>query len=262
MFQELNGDFVSRSPSRASSAEYRPGIGIDRAELDLFGTQRQQPWSNSAGKRAFDIAIAGPALLLSLPLFAAVAVLIKLESRGAVLFRQRRMGKAQVPFTIYKFRTMVADETPGPLVTRKGDRRMTRVGKFLRWSKLDELPQLYNVLRGDMSFVGPRPKVLGHDRAELLCKPGITGAATLIFAREEDLLEHVPVQQVEDFTVNVLHPIKADLDREYQLSSTLRTDLKIMVNTAFRLRRPEPVRTLDELIQKYSISVDAYLQDS
>ncbi len=219
-------------------------------------------WSNSAGKRAFDIAVAGPALIVAFPLLAAVAVIIKLTSRGPVFFRQLRMGKGQVPFIIYKFRTMQVRDLHGPLVTLKDDSRITRVGKVLRRFKLDELPQLYNVLRGDMSFVGPRPKVLGHENVELRCKPGITGAATLVFAREENLLAHIPDHHVEAFTVEVLHPFKADLDSRYAENCTFITDVKILTRTALHLMGSKNVNSLEELATAYPISIEDYLRDS
>jgi exopolysaccharide biosynthesis polyprenyl glycosylphosphotransferase len=143
-------------------------------------------------KRAFDLAVAGGTLLVTSPLWLASAVAIKVTSRGPVLFRQRRVGRHGRPFTIHKFRTMVVDAelrreellalSRGPLFKLEADPRMTRVGRFLRRWSIDELPQLLNVLRGDMSMVGPRPLVM-FDRSELEdwhlqrleVPPGITG---------------------------------------------------------------------------------------
>jgi lipopolysaccharide/colanic/teichoic acid biosynthesis glycosyltransferase len=196
-----------------------------------FSAHKVGPWPNSAGKRLFDILVSGTALILISPLFLLIAAIIKLTSRGPIFFKQLRMGKNHVAFHIYKFRTMHTCYTQGPLVTLKNDSRITSAGSGLRRFKLDELPQLYNVLRGNMSLVGPRPKVLGHENYEMRCKPGITGAATLIFAQEHHLLAQIPEEKVESFMVEVLHRIKAQVDHEYELNSTFLTDLNILVRT-------------------------------
>ena len=145
-------------------------------------------------KRSFDLAATLLGLLLIAPLMAMIAVAIKLDSRGPVFFRQRRVGRDDEVFEIYKFRTMVEDadaqraalanrnEAGGGLFKIEDDPRITRVGRFLRRTSLDELPQLLNVLRGDMALVGPRPLVVdedclieGHQRHRLLVPPGVTG---------------------------------------------------------------------------------------
>jgi len=217
------------------------------------------PWPNSAGKRLFDILLSGSALILSAPLLLAIAIFIKLTSRGPVFFSQLRMGKGHVAFPIYKFRTMRVSQPNGPLVTSRNDSRITFAGKVLRRFKLDELPQLYNVLRGDMSLVGPRPKVVGHEYNELRCKPGLTGAATLIFAHEDRLLAQVPEEEVEAFTVEVLHRIKARLDCEYEVDSSFMTDLKILIRTPIHisgLRRPSTLQGITGTLEGISGSVE------
>jgi lipopolysaccharide/colanic/teichoic acid biosynthesis glycosyltransferase len=137
-------------------------------------------------KRAMDLAIAIPASLLAAPLIAIACVVIRLESPGHPIYRQRRVGKHGRPFEIYKLRTMVrgAEFTGAGLAIQEGDDRITRVGVFLRRTSLDELPNLWNVLRGDMSIVGPRPTVqiqvdqyTERQRGRLEVKPGITGWA-------------------------------------------------------------------------------------
>jgi lipopolysaccharide/colanic/teichoic acid biosynthesis glycosyltransferase len=137
-------------------------------------------------KRAMDLAIAIPASLLAAPLIAIACVVIRLESPGHPIYRQRRVGKHGRPFEIYKLRTMVrgAEFTGAGLAIQEGDDRITRVGAFLRRTSLDELPNLWNVLRGDMSIVGPRPTVqiqvdqyTERQRGRLEVKPGITGWA-------------------------------------------------------------------------------------
>jgi lipopolysaccharide/colanic/teichoic acid biosynthesis glycosyltransferase len=139
-----------------------------------------------AGKRALDVVVAGSLLALSAPVLAAAAVLIRLESHGHPIYRQRRVGRDEEPFDIYKLRTMVAGaESIGPgLALAEGDARITRLGRILRRTSLDELPNLVNVLRGEMSVVGPRPTVqvqvdryTERQRGRLSVKPGLTGWA-------------------------------------------------------------------------------------
>jgi exopolysaccharide biosynthesis polyprenyl glycosylphosphotransferase len=143
-------------------------------------------------KRIEDVVIAGACLLLTLPLLPGIALCIKLDSRGPVLFKQKRLGANNLPFNLLKFRTMFVEQTDplGQQLTRAGDPRITRVGKFLRMTSMDELPQLINVLRGEMSLVGPRPHALAANAAGVAyaraisdypirhrVKPGITGWA-------------------------------------------------------------------------------------
>ena len=133
------------------------------------------------------------------PLLAATAALVKASSPGPVLFRQQRIGRGGKPFELWKFRTMRVGGT-GPQITADGDRRITRIGRILRKTKLDELPELFNVLRGDLSLVGPRPEVAKYvalypeaERAFLQrFRPGITDPATVRFRNEEDILARAP----------------------------------------------------------------------
>ena len=195
-------------------------------------------WSEASCKRLFDLSLAIPAFVCSLPLFGVVAILIKCTSPGPVLFRQKRVGKGQKLFTIYKFRTMHKfAERHGPSVTRWGDPRLTKVGALLRRFKVDEIPQLLNVIIGQMSFVGPRPKLESHEQMTMNCRPGITGAATMIFTREEEFLAKVPEQQVELYTTRVLNPVKAHLDEQYAEEGTFYSDLGILLATVLRLGR-------------------------
>jgi len=135
-------------------------------------------------KRVCDMVVAGVALSVLSPLLAAIALWIKLDSRGPVLFRQVRAGRYGKPFTIFKFRTMVVDAEKSGYYTAADDPRVTRAGRFLRATSLDELPQLFNILKGDMSIVGPRPTLLyqveqytERQRKRLEMRPGVTGWA-------------------------------------------------------------------------------------
>ena len=208
----------------------------------------RKAWAHTYRKRLFDLSLAIPTLLLSLPIFVLVAFLIKFTSHGPVLFRQKRVGKGQKLFTIYKFRTMHRfAEGQGPSVTRRGDPRLTMVGSLLRRFKLDELPQLFNVIIGEMSFVGPRPKIESHEHMTMHCRPGITGAATMIFTREEELLARVPEQHVELYAIRVLNPIKAHLDERYAEEGTFSSDLGILLTTVLKLGRGKEATELPDV---------------
>jgi len=174
---------------------------------------------------------------------AVVALSVALTSAGPVLFRQVRSGQGGRPFELLKFRSMTYRQGSGaPGVTRSGDSRITPVGKFLRRFKLDELPQLVHVLRGDMSLVGPRPDLpeflealAPEHRALLGLKPGLTGAATLQFRHEEELLARVPPEQLFDHYVSTVLPQKAQLDLAYARRATFSSDLQVLWRTAFAL---------------------------
>lgn len=193
------------------------------------------PWCASTWKRIFDLACVVPALILLSPLLGFVALAVRLTSAGPVIFRQRRAGRHRKLFTIYKFRTMVENsESIGPGHTAKGDPRITPIGCLLRRFKLDELPQLYNVLRGDMSLVGPRPKLPDHEHTQMICRPGVTGAATLAFRNEQHILCEVPTERLEAFYRKHVVPLKIKLDAEYMQKATLLSDINVMFSTVFR----------------------------
>jgi lipopolysaccharide/colanic/teichoic acid biosynthesis glycosyltransferase len=186
-------------------------------------------------KRIFDCACVLPALPLLLPLVLAIALAVWITSSGPVLFRQKRMGLFGRAFTILKFRTMLlATEKAHYAVTTAGNQRFTPIGPFLRRWKLDELPQLLNVLRGDMSLVGPRPKLPEHMISNLPCRPGITGAATIAFAREEAMLDRVPRHHLVAYYHAIVLPAKRRLDAEYMARASFISDLKIIVNSVMR----------------------------
>jgi lipopolysaccharide/colanic/teichoic acid biosynthesis glycosyltransferase len=190
-------------------------------------------WSLSSTKRCVDLLFAIAALLLLWPLLLVAATLIHYESPGPVIFRQKRVGRHGALFTIFKFRTMaIAGRKEGPSLTRRGDPRVTRIGRFLRKSKLDELPQLFNVLRGQMSLIGPRPKLPHLDVMRMPFRPGLTGAATLVFRREEEMLQDVPDDDLEAYYCSMIKPLKANIDWDYMRQATLMSDLALLFETA------------------------------
>ena len=203
---------------------------------------RAREFSASRVKRLYDVFWALIGLVALSPLLLAIAVFILLTDGPPVLFRQLRVGHQGRPFYIWKFRTMVVDaEKRGASVTRDGDARITRMGRFLRKNKLDELHQLWNVLRGDMSLVGPRPEVPKYverysmeQRKVLSLKPGITDLATLEFRNEEDLLRSA--DDVESFYLACCVPKKIELNLRYARQANLLEDTKIILKTVFGSR--------------------------
>jgi|SRR5215831_8623616 len=214
----------------------------DRLELSAG---RQPPLSAlpSRMKRVFDVVVAFVGLSLLFPLLCLAALLIKLDSPGPTFFRQERLGKGFRPFFIYKFRTMVHDAPhKGRSITVGADPRITRVGRILRKTKLDELPQLFNVLKGDMSFVGPRPEVRQYvelfrrDYEEILqVRPGITDLASLIYRHEAEILGRTNHPE-EEYVQSVL-PDKIRLAKEYLKRSSLLFDVTLICKTLLKLFR-------------------------
>lgn len=189
-------------------------------------------------KRLFDLLGAALALALLAPGWVVIALWIKLDSPGPVFFRQQRVGRHGRPFTIHKFRTMVADAPlRGPPLTIGHDARITRAGACLRRSKLDELPQLLDVLAGHMSLVGPRPEVPAYvarypddlRRQVLAVRPGITDPVSLEFADESALLARAADPERE--YVEVLLPKKLRAAAAYAEQATLATDLRVIGRT-------------------------------
>jgi lipopolysaccharide/colanic/teichoic acid biosynthesis glycosyltransferase len=200
------------------------------------------------GKRVFDLLLTVPGLLLLCPVFAVVAFAVWLGDRGPVFFRQERVGWRGVPFRMWKFRTMRVDaERMGPQLTVGRDPRITRVGAWLRRTKVDELPQLLNVLTGEMSLVGPRPEVERYvelyteDQARVLeLVPGITDPASIAFRDESEVLalEADP----ERAYVERIMPEKIRLNLAYAERSSVLTDLVVILRTAIPGldRKPTP----------------------
>ena len=203
--------------------------------MPLPSRQRVSRWMRSPAKRVFDTGC----VVLSLPVLAPLALLVaasvRLTSRGPVLFRQRRVGCNGSEFTLLKFRTIVhVAGRANPSITTLDNQSFTLVGPILRRWKLDELPQLVNILLGHMSLVGPRPKMPEHTIFNVPCRPGLTGVATLACAEEEAILSRVPHDQLHSYYYNVLLPAKHKLDSEYLAHATLLSDVRILVKSALR----------------------------
>lgn len=217
------------------------------------------PWCNSVAKRIWDFAGAFVLLILLWPAMVVLAIAVKLSSEGPILFRQRRPGKDRREFTIFKFRTMVSSpEKPGPVLTRAADPRVTWLGRHMRKWKLDELPQLFNVVRGEMSFVGPRPQptklwrqpsIQEEASFVLSVRPGITSHATLNFRNEEELLAPLSPEEVEDVYMRHVLPLKLSMELEYLREASFLSDLGVVLRTVLRIfKRQEDIN--DGLIRQ------------
>src|SRR5215475_6038722 len=209
--------------------------------------------------RQVEAAIALAGLVMVAPLIALTAIVIAFTSPGPVIFRQKRMGRKGRPFTMYKLRTMRVANS-GPQVTAGDDVRVTPVGKFLRNTKLDELPELWNVLKGDMSLIGPRPEVPRYVdlddpmwRLVLEARPGITDQMTLRLRNEEALLVEVEGDR-ERFYLETLLPFKLEGYLNYLQARSWRSDLKVLWQTIVAVAFPykAPLPTLEE-IQSHTI---------
>jgi len=190
-------------------------------------------------KRLFDITTSLVGLIVLFPVFIIVSVLVKTFSEGPVFFMQPRIGRCGGVFKMIKFRSMKVIQSSDSTISVKGDLRITKLGAFLRKYKIDEIPELFNVLRGDMSVVGPRPDVSGYaDKLEgedvliLELRPGITGPASLKYVNEEDILalQEDPVKYNDE----VIYPDKVKLNLDYYHNNNLWIDIKIIFATIFR----------------------------
>jgi lipopolysaccharide/colanic/teichoic acid biosynthesis glycosyltransferase len=197
-------------------------------------------WTLSLSRRMVDMFIALLVLaVLGVPMLA-VALCVCLSSPGPAFFSQYRVGRGGRLFRIYKFRTMSSGaEVNGPCLTRNGDSRINGMGRWLRKLKLDELPQFYNVLRGDMSVVGPRPKLPQYAGiVNMPYRPGITGAATLSFRHEEEILSRVHPSRLYDFYNQHIRPLKARMDVRYMCRATFRSDVRLVGATLLACLTP------------------------
>jgi lipopolysaccharide/colanic/teichoic acid biosynthesis glycosyltransferase len=191
---------------------------------------------STLSKRIFDVVLATLGCLVALPVFLLVALAIKLDDGGPIFYRATRVGRRGQLFRLYKFRTMrVGADQQGPGVTTQGDTRVTRVGRWLRRTKIDELPQLLNVLANEMSLVGPRPEdpryvalYTPEQRQILYALPGITSAASLAYRHEEQILAGADWETM--YREKVM-PAKLAIDLEYMTRRTLWTDIHVIVQT-------------------------------
>ena len=190
-------------------------------------------------KRVFDFLVSLMGLFLFTPLLVLLSLLIKFTSKGTIFFIQERVGENGVFFKMIKFRSMQMIQDSDITISVKGDMRVTKVGSFLRRYKLDELPELWNVLVGDMSLVGPRPDVPGYadflegeDRNILKLKPGITGPASLKYANEEEILSRQ--ENPKEYNDEIIYPDKVRINLDYYYQSNLWIDIKIIFATIFR----------------------------
>lgn len=218
---------AGRTTDRLSDA-WREPLAAASMERTISEASR---WALSGMRRGIEGVVALAALILLAPVMFVAAFLVRLSSDGPVFFRQRRMGRHGKEFTLYKFRSMRPENGCGSCITVRGDSRITPVGAFLRRYKLDEIPQFWNVLLGDMGLVGPRPKLPHHEALHMTYRPGITGVATLAFRREEEFLSAIPESDLEAFYEIFIKPAKAQMDLEYMRNASFLSDVKLLWRT-------------------------------
>jgi len=251
----------SRQGSARNKWDSQTSIHLNVTPTDTPHIRQMRPlsrWSGSVWKRLFDVLCVVCSLPLTVPLFLITGLAVRVTSRGPVLFRQQRMGKNGQPFTILKFRTMPVRRNPAakrPIVTTSINQRFTPVGPYLRRWKLDELPQLINVLCGHMSIVGPRPKLPDHQTMRLNCRPGITGRATIVFAREEMVLSPLPSCQLDGVYHKVILPLKQRLDEDYMARATFESDIRLIVDSVFRKWEDLDLRHLIQMHPEFAMQL-------
>jgi lipopolysaccharide/colanic/teichoic acid biosynthesis glycosyltransferase len=189
-------------------------------------------------KRIFDIFFSIIGLVFFSPCFLLVSILIKADSKGPIFFLQERVGCNGVIFKIIKFRSMIINQSSNSTITTVNDNRVTTIGKIIRKLKIDELPELLNVLIGNMSFVGPRPDVpgyadllVGKDRLILKLKPGITSLASLKYVNEEEILSRV--EDPRRYNKEIIFPDKVKLNLNYYYNHNIWIDIKVIFATIF-----------------------------
>jgi len=201
--------------------------------------------SNKISKRIFDLTASTLSLLILSPVIFICAILSKLQSPGPIFYKAKRIGLGGATFSMLKFRTMVANaDSIGAGITGYRDPRITMIGRFLRKSKWDELPQLLNVLKGDMSIVGPRPEAPKYvdfyseeQRMVLQVRPGITGPSQIANRNEEEKLKGH--DKTEEYYVNVLMPEKLKIDLQYVKNNNLKSDIKFLFKTIIAILRKD-----------------------
>jgi lipopolysaccharide/colanic/teichoic acid biosynthesis glycosyltransferase len=188
-----------------------------------------------------------------------IALCVRITSKGDALFPQDRVGFGGRLFRIYKFRTMTDNrgKSVGPGLTKDGDPRVTPFGRFLRRFKLDELPQFYNVLRGDMSMVGPRPKLPQYAALRNMpYRPGVTGLATIAFRFEGEILRSIDAESIDLFYAERIKPLKARLDACYMCQATPFSDMQVVASTFLFCVLPSQGRTVDRTAPTYMSAGD------
>lgn len=229
----IDGDTTAAQSPRARTATGRQMLTTGGPAPTTGGLA---PAGDSLAIRIFDLSVCLLVLPLALPIGAIIALLVYIDSPGSVFYRSTRIGRDGYPFQMLKFRKMRRTATGGPL-TLCDDERFTPIGSFLSLTKLDELPQLWNVIRGEMHLVGPRPEVPAfvarypHEYREILCvMPGITGPAAVEYASESHLLalQHDPMR----FYAEQIMPRKLEIDLQYIRSRTLASDVSLLLRTA------------------------------
>ncbi len=235
--------------TRLFEPEHLVGLvhSCDNAAASSFAACLAKPpasqWALSNSRRLLDFVISFVVLVLAALPMLFLAACVRFTSKGNAIFSQERVGRMGRLFKLYKFRSMVltASEGSGPGLTRDGDCRVTPIGRLLRKLKLDELPQFYNVLRGDMSLVGPRPKLPRYAAfLNMPYRPGITGLATLVFHHEEEMLRNLETTEIDSFYAREIKPVKAQLDACYMCRATPISDLRILKATAFGCLHLDP----------------------
>lgn len=230
---------TEQTDSLSVSAKTENGVKENTSEKIDYKKIVKRKWFKRFCIRVFDLIVSFIALLfLALP-FMLISFAIVCDSKGGAFFKQVRVGKNGKEFKIMKFRTMVTNaEAKGLQISTSGDSRITKVGKFLRKTKIDELPQLFNVFVGQMSFVGPRPEVPKYvamyneeQRNVLLVKPGITDEASIVFRDENTILENA--EDTETAYINEIMPVKLNLNLKYIRKMGLFYNVKIIFKTVF-----------------------------
>lgn len=191
-------------------------------------------------KRTFDLFFSLFGIIFFFPIFLLISILIKLDSKGEIIFKQTRVTKDGKEFKIYKFRTMMKETEGNKQITVGKDNRITKVGSFLRKTKLDELPQLFNIIKGEMSFVGPRPEVPKYlayytdEQKEILkVRAGITDYASIYFSNESEILGQQ--NDPEKYYIEKIMPHKIKLNKKYINNMGIITDIKIIILTILKI---------------------------
>jgi lipopolysaccharide/colanic/teichoic acid biosynthesis glycosyltransferase len=229
-------------PVRRGAPDYQARPQNSRLVNPSLVSPSASAWCLSNSRRIFDFSFSLLVLaVLAVPMLA-IALCVRLTSHGPAFFVQYRVGRGGRLFRVYKFRSMTWDaDHRGPGLTRSGDCRITAMGRWLRKLKLDELPQFYNVLRGEMSVVGPRPKLPRYTGiVNMPYRPGITGAATLAFRREEGLLSRIHPSLLDDYYSQHIRPLKTRMDVRYMCRATFWSDLRLIGVTFLACLTPSP----------------------